>query len=458
MTPLWSDLEKQVAVAPSTTARETPPTPPPDVDEEKLRHLRSAIAMIPNVEYGTWISVGQNLKPWGETGRQIWFAWGETNFSAFDAEEAAAKWESFDGSRSDPRAIFRKAEAHGWVNPWRSKPERKAASDKTFEVITAAEFVQRVQVLKWLVDKLVPWAEFGMIYGESGSGKSFFVLYMLVCIALGRPFFDRETRKARVGVVVAEGSAGFRNRLIVIAEQFGVSVNDIPMLVLADRPNFLSEDADAVARAFVAAGGVDVIVIDTLAAVSAGANESSSEDMGAIIAGCQRLHGATGAMVITVHHSGKDQSKGARGWSGLRAACDVEIEVLRDGHERQAEVTKLKDGEEGIKFRFELQVLPLPDEETSCVVVPSGGGLLGPSLRERRAQRRRMGGNEITIFNVVGDLAGLVGDKVPEEVVIDAAVKATGRRRYDFARAIDSLVEHGQLDRSDGMVSVHGGG
>lgn len=60
--------------------------------------------------------------------------------------------------------------------------------------------------------------------------------------------------------------------------------------------------------------------------------------------GASGLTRATGATVVLVHHAGKDTSKGARGWSGLRAAADAELEVVRSPEGRLLRVTKQKEG------------------------------------------------------------------------------------------------------------------
>jgi hypothetical protein len=51
-----------------------------------------------------------------------------------------------------------------------------------------------------------------------------------------------------------------------------------------------------------------------------------------------------GCTVLLVHHAGKDASRGARGWSGLLAACDFELEVVRDDDLRTMRVSKMRDG------------------------------------------------------------------------------------------------------------------
>jgi hypothetical protein len=45
-----------------------------------------------------------------------------------------------------------------------------------------------------------------------------------------------------------------------------------------------------------------------------------------------------------IHHTGKESSRGARGWSGLLAACDFELEVSRDDDLRTLRVSKMRDG------------------------------------------------------------------------------------------------------------------
>ena len=78
---------------------------------------------------------------------------------------------------------------------------------------------------------------------------------------------------------------------------------------------------------------------------------------------------------MAVHHAGKDASKGSRGWSGIKAAADAQIEVLRhESGEREIHLEKMKDGEDGVRFGFKLEVVELGvdrdgDIVTSCVAI-----------------------------------------------------------------------------------------
>jgi hypothetical protein len=241
-----------------------------------------------------------------------------------------------------------------------------------FLVQSAVEFGSGPPVA-WIVRGVLPKAELAVIYGESGSGKSFLALDLCAAITRGLVWRDKRTTPGRVVYVCAEGAGGFKSRLRAYAEKHSVSLAELPAVV-ADAPNLLEQtDAAALYGAILKWGKPDVIVIDTLSATTPGGNENSGEDMGRVLSHCKLLHRKTGALVVLIHHSGKDATKGARGWSGLRAAADAEIEVTRNGDFRAATITKLKDAGDFEQFSFKLNVVPLGNDAdgepvSSCVV------------------------------------------------------------------------------------------
>jgi hypothetical protein len=121
---------------------------------------------------------------------------------------------------------------------------------------------------------------------------------------------------------------------------------------------------------------VRLIVGDTLARLSAGANENAGQDMGLVIQNFDRIRTECDAHFMLIHHSGKAVAAGARGWSGIRAAIDTEIEVTDSPSGRCAEITKQRDlasKGERIGFRLDRVELGLSKWKTpvtSCVVVP----------------------------------------------------------------------------------------
>nr|WP_247712306.1 AAA family ATPase [Morganella morganii] len=117
----------------------------------------------------------------------------------------------------------------------------------------------------------------------------------------------------------------------------------------------------------------------TLARCFGGSDENAAKDMGAFIQGCDFIKAATQATVLVIHHSGKDQDKGARGSSAFRAALDVEFHVRREGEDPAIilSCTKMKDAEEPPRKAYDLHSVDLyvdedGDQITSLVLNDEG--------------------------------------------------------------------------------------
>lgn len=189
----------------------------------------------------------------------------------------------------------------------------------------------------------------------------------------------------------------------------------------------------------------DVIVIDTMSAVTPGANENSGEDVGALLANCKRIHKATGALVILIHHSGKDATRGARGWSGLRAAADAEIEITRNGDYRNATITKMKDGSDGESLSFKLKVVPLGltpegEEESSCVIEHVEEAPVTPSGKQKPS-----GAHQVALLDVLKIMAPSGSVNIEDLMAgykkkMPAAEGERDRRGRSGHRALEGLI------------------
>lgn len=340
---------------------------------------------------------------------------------------------------------------------------KPAANALRFTPTPAHEFAVTTQ-LRWVIKGVLPHAELAVLYGESGSGKSFMALDMGAAVARGIEWRGNKVRQGKVVYIAAEGANGFRNRLRAYAHQHALDLKDVPLHVIHAAPNLL-EKADAldVAKAILAVvGKPGLIIIDTLAQTMPGGNENAGEDMGKALAHCRGLHRATGGLVMLVHHSGKDASKGARGWSGLRAAADVELEVCRADDDRVLTVTKQKDGDDGGEYGFKLETVLVDfdldgDEVTSCVVqhceVAQGRGKKGPR-----------GKNDQAVYVVVLDLQDAGGNEpTDDEVIAEFKNRTTDRRASEeerdlrpqtCKRSLKSLVEGGFLVKRGARYSL----
>jgi AAA domain len=117
-------------------------------------------------------------------------------------------------------------------------------------------------------------------------------------------------------------------------------------------------------------------VVDTLSRTFGGGNENDSADMASFVANIDKIRAETGTAVLVVHHSGKDDNRGMRGHSILKAAADTVLEVGGQEGARTVTVGKQKDGETGATYSFNLETEEVGTDDDgqpmrSCVVVPT---------------------------------------------------------------------------------------
>ncbi|AYL86472.1 putative prophage protein [Escherichia coli] len=235
--------------------------------------------------------------------------------------------------------------------------------------------------LDYVVKGVIPANSLCSTYGASGSYKSFLACSWACHIATGRHWGGRRVAHGSVMYVVGEGGIGVPRRI-----KAWEIVNDerVKNLYLVNRPIFPAAPLD-VDEMVIASRQVEretgkpvrMIILDTLARCFGGNDENDARDMGAFIRGCDELKRRTGATVLVVHHSGKDETRGARGSSAFRASLDAEYRIRREGADSEALViscTKMKDAEELKEAAYDLRVVELftdTDGEliTSLVVV-----------------------------------------------------------------------------------------
>ncbi|WP_323885397.1 helicase RepA family protein [Aeromonas caviae] len=216
----------------------------------------------------------------------------------------------------------------------------------------------------YLVKGLLPATSTCSIYGPSGSFKSFAAVSLACHIATGQLWDGRQVTKGAVLYIVGEGGVGVPRRIRAWADQYNSSA-DVPNLYRIDMPVFMA-DPPQVDELKVAADQVSaetgepvrLIVIDTVARCFGGGDENRAADMGAFIAGCDTIKSMTGATILLIHHTGKNEENGARGSSAFRAALDAEYLIKREGNDMHAltlACTKMKDDEQPARRAYDLR-------------------------------------------------------------------------------------------------------
>jgi len=251
---------------------------------------------------------------------------------------------------------------------------------------------------EWLIKGILPRKGIASIYGASGSGKTFFMLDLLLSIACKPEWHRCKVKNVPVTYICLESQDGISKRIQAweLATEHSRPTN---FKVITSDFNLMS-DNDVKELATVINDekmGEGVIAIDTLNAASPKSDENASKDMGTIIANMKCLQRLTGGLVLFNHHTGKDKSQGMRGHSSLLAAVDIAIE-LKGGTKKSWRVKKNKDGEEGGESEFKLIQHTVGNDDdgepiTSCSVE------LDPSTAP--AQKMPKGKNQGCIYKAL---------------------------------------------------------
>jgi len=304
-----------------------------------------------------------------------------------------------------------------------------------YRLLSADEIVNAPS-LHWLVRDVLPADGLAALFGASGSGKSFLALDLCAAVAGGVEWFACRVRTAPVVYVALEGEAGFSQRVKAWQLHHGRSLPHGLRFIMQALDLRNDEDVTEIAKAVTAAGAAPgLLVIDTLNRAASGADENSVVDMGEIIGAAKGLQARLGGLVLLVHHSGKDASKGLRGHSSLHAALDSAIEVTRIDDRRDWRIAKAKDGDDGKAHPFKLDVVTIGEHDdgeaiTSCVVVAD---------QDSAADFRRVippkSGNQKVVWDALGVVLREAGSIRPTDapqslpagrptVTVDAAIES----------------------------------
>lgn len=227
--------------------------------------------------------------------------------------------------------------------------------------------------MRWMVYGVLPAEGLAALYGASGSGKSFLILNIGCAVAAGDNYwFSRRIIQSPVTYACLEGEAGIGKRLKAWSLYFKRPLPDA-LRFITQPFDLLSNDVPELAKAVVSSGGAGgLVIIDTLNRAAPGADENSSVDMGKMIAAAKQLQSLIGGLVLLVHHTGKDATKGLRGHSSLYASLDAAIEVVKTNTRREWSIAKSKDDVTGDAHSFKLEIVQIGydtegEEITSCV-------------------------------------------------------------------------------------------
>lgn len=259
---------------------------------------------------------------------------------------------------------------HDVVEPWMTEAARSLntpPSVKYLDTMRAAllspEDLDSLPDPEWLIDRVITTSSMSVLYGSPGLGKTFLALDWAMRIGVGLKWMDRPVKEGRVLYVYAEGVHGLKQRRAAWVESTGVLGSEVRFFPRA--VPLLDDDWATALAALCAEMQPALVVIDTLARATAGADENSVKDMSLAVRACDKVREASGAAVMLVHHTGKDGSN-YRGSSAIEGAADTMLHLARkDDGTVELRCTKQKDAEE-----FDPIPMQLESVGPSAVIVP----------------------------------------------------------------------------------------
>jgi len=279
--------------------------------------------------------------------------------------------------------------------PW---APRKPVS--RFGAVSWVDMDKTGPAVDWLVEDLLTVGDKAIIGGASGSGKTFFSMGLATAVMGGTDFLGHKVQQGLVLYQAGESGRGVIGRARALRKHANIPHDlALPMEFLTKRVDLFSENGDVQAfideikawQDYYIDDVLRLIVIDTLAKASIGAEENSAKEMGIVLANADKIISETKAAVLLVHHMNAEGKK-LRGSTAIQANVEQVIGISVDDVTkiRTATVHKMKDGADGREIKFELLSVEtgwdsrLNKPVTSCVVLP-----LGEKAAAKTAEREK---------------------------------------------------------------------
>lgn len=251
--------------------------------------------------------------------------------------------------------------------------ERKRNS----KLLTSSQFLAKRKPTRWLVKNwLSEGSQFAMLFGASGSGKTFISLDLALSIAYGLEWKGRKVNKAKVLYLCAEGEETVRLRYLAWLQEHNEEPNDANIMWKEEATYFVQDGIDNLINDInINNFKPELIIVDTLSRHIVG-NENNAVEANTFIQQSKRLQDSFNAFVLVVHHTGWNDTEHARGSTAFLGACDWQYSVSKSKENIiTLKMVKNKRGKHPLPINFELKDVQLDgyfdddgEPETSAIL------------------------------------------------------------------------------------------
>ena len=323
-------------------------------------------------------------------------------------------------------------------------------------VLSLAQLREQSHATTWMIKHLLPTECIGVLFGASGTFKSFVAVDMACHIAHGLPWLGRRTVKGSVVYLAAEGGGGIWKRVCAWHKARKLPWDKAPLHVIPAALDLVA-DTSRMAEAIKGAGVEPaLVVIDTMSQTFSG-EENSSTDVASYFRALsalikQRWHCA----VLVLHHSGHSATERPRGSTAIQANTDFIFGLFRDEKEMLATMTcvHVKDGERFNDATFALAPQALGtdedgDEIKSLVARHLSSAEELQEVMEKEGRAGRGGANQLLISLLQN---GCLESDVRTEFMKKCDAETPEARRQQYSRAKRWAMNAGFFEVAQGIV------
>ncbi len=201
-----------------------------------------------------------------------------------------------------------------------------------------------------------------ILFGSSGSGKTGIAIRTAAAIAAGLDWANRPVTSGAVLYIAGEDLDGAKERMVAAARAVGREPSDLPIAIMEVPEGGMTASGAKIAvcaqaKALAKQAGIPValIIVDTLAAAFGPKSQDDATAAGEYMNTADRIARDLQCCVLSVHHTGKDESAGMRGSRVLFDRSDAVIRVKQGESASFVTVEKMRNGRNDARFAFEIE-------------------------------------------------------------------------------------------------------
>ncbi len=301
--------------------------------------------------------------------------------------------------------------------------------------------------------------ETALLLADAKIGKTFLALHWAFCIAMGLSWHGRKVQQGKVIYIAAEGARGHVKRISALLKHYGITLAELEkQFIFRQWATPLTNDADVstfieAAQEKLAGAGGALLVIDTFARSTAGANENDNGLMSKATDNVDRMRRELNIKTaLILHHDTKNEGSGrGRGASSIANNLASRFSLAygdgqKDEREPQIKLTveTCRDDEKPAPLWLHRTIAATDiwsDERleyfTSCLFMPVNADDI-PSHEKPTSQAEQ---KVLEALSLRGRMTYGTWQKACEEANIV--------KRSAFANVVSSLVSQGKVKHSE---------